>query len=339
LRKGFQALEKEVCEPGFCVLCGACSGFCDRLTLDYGAGMPRLKGACVETCSSCYDHCPARASFNPVHLFGGAARDELLGCYTEAKAVRARDEELRQGAQDGGAVTAILSAIFERGKIDAAIVVERDRRWNPVPKIARSAEELLTTKGSKYSPSPNLEKLGESFRDESIRSVAIVDVGCHIRGVRSLEYGLLYNAGFSPYSELKIYALGLFCAESFHPTALFKAIRRRPEEVEGMRIRKGRLSIVAKGCESISLKALENLCLHSCSRCADYTAELADLSIGSIGTPEGYSTVIVRDLMGWGMLRDAVQRGYVEAEAGLVDLEAVKKAVSKKRARALQART
>jgi coenzyme F420 hydrogenase subunit beta len=330
----FNKLESEVITPGFCVLCGSCSGFCDRIELDYDQARPVLVNPCVSGCSNCYDHCPMTTGFHSSRIFGNLPGDEILGPVTEIKAVRATDKDIRSSGQDGGAVTAILAAILERGKIDAAVVVERDQDWRPFPRIITSKEELLSTAGSKYSPSPNIEELGQVFRKLDVKSVAIVDVGCHIRGIRNLEFNLLYNAGFSPYSDLKIYTIGLFCSGSFERKNIFSLLRIDPATIKKMGIAKSKLTIESEEKVSKSIRDFEAAFLPSCPMCIDYGAELADISIGSIASPEGYSTVIVRNLMGWGMLRDAVQQGYVEEEATLVDIDEIKKSFSKKKLRA-----
>jgi len=114
--EGFAGLERDVLDKGFCVLCGSCTGFCDRLELDYDEGRPKLVGSCVKGCSVCHDHCPMRAGFNPDQVFGNSRQDDVLGPFIEVKAVRAIAGDLGRDAQDGGAVTAILTAIMERGK-------------------------------------------------------------------------------------------------------------------------------------------------------------------------------------------------------------------------------
>jgi len=66
----------------------------------------------------------------------------------------------------------------------------------------------------------------------------------------------------------------------------------------------------------------------SCSICPDFTAELSDISIGSIGAAEGWNTVIVRTKTGQKAFEAAVQEGYLEIgkEAKMsVDIELVKK--------------
>ncbi|MFQ5800576.1 MAG: coenzyme F420 hydrogenase/dehydrogenase beta subunit N-terminal domain-containing protein, partial [Candidatus Hydrothermarchaeales archaeon] len=257
-KKGkFYQLKEEVIDPGFCVLCGACSGFCDRIELDYEGAAPRLVEPCVIGCSNCYDQCPMRVDFNPIQVFGKAERDPILGPYTEIKAVRAANEGIRKNSQDGGAVTAILTAIMERGKIDAAVVVERDEKWKPIPRIITSKEELSGSKGSKYSPSPNAETLGEVFRTMEVKSVALVDVGCHIRSIRNMEFDILYNAGFSPYSDLKIYTIGLFCSGSFYHKSLLRFLKEEPERIKRMDVTSGRFIAVSNHEEAQPVRAMK----------------------------------------------------------------------------------
>jgi len=38
-----------------------------------------------------------------------------------------------------------------------------------------------------------------------------------------------------------------------------------------------------------------------CHFCTDFTSELADISVGMVGSPDGYSTVIVRSQKGEGL--------------------------------------
>jgi coenzyme F420 hydrogenase subunit beta len=330
----FYRLKEEVIEPGFCVLCGSCSAFCDRIELNYDREIPELVRPCVAGCSNCYDQCPVRTDFDPKRVFGKTDFDPVLGPYREIKAVQALNSEIRGRGQDGGAVTAILAAILEKGKIDSAIVVERDEKWRPKPRIVTSKEELFASQGSKYSPSPNIESLAKAFKSRAFKSLAIVDVGCHIRGVRNLEFNLLYNAGFSAFSDIKIYTIGLMCVGSFYHGRILSALKIEPETIDKMVITKGILKVRSNADSSaIPVWSVKDATMPSCCLCPDVTAENADISIGSFGSPEGYSTAIVRSLQGWGMLRDAVSGGYVEASESLVDRKALFDGVNKKKDR------
>ncbi len=49
-----------------------------------------------------------------------------------------------------------------------------------------------------------------------------------------------------------------------------------------------------------------------CNICVDYSAELADIAVGAIGSASGWSTVLTRTPRGEDILNGAVEAGYVE---------------------------
>jgi coenzyme F420 hydrogenase subunit beta len=51
-----------------------------------------------------------------------------------------------------------------------------------------------------------------------------------------------------------------------------------------------------------------------CKVCRDFTGISSDISVGNVGTPEGYSTVLVRNKWGKGFFDRAVINGYVSVE-------------------------
>ena len=71
-----------------------------------------------------------------------------------------------------------------------------------------------------------------------------------------------------------------------------------------------------------------------CSVCTDFTAELADISVGSVGSAEGWSTVITRTERGDELVRGASERGYIEVkDIKAKGLELIKRQAVKKRKR------
>ena len=59
------------------------------------------------------------------------------------------------------------------------------------------------------------------------------------------------------------------------------------------------------------VKKLVRPCCHICE---DFTGEYADVSVGNVGTPDGWSTVIVRTEAGEKAFRAAVDSGLLEAQ-------------------------
>jgi coenzyme F420 hydrogenase subunit beta len=60
------------------------------------------------------------------------------------------------------------------------------------------------------------------------------------------------------------------------------------------------------------LKDLNQFVRGCCHQCDDFTAEYADVSVGGIGCPSGYSSIIARSRAGLELLMAAVRAGYVE---------------------------
>jgi len=64
----------------------------------------------------------------------------------------------------------------------------------------------------------------------------------------------------------------------------------------------------------------------------DYTAELADISVGSVGSEEGWSTVFVRTERGEEVVRGAVEKGYIEVmKMERAGLESIRKLAKRKK--------
>ncbi|MFQ5815480.1 MAG: Coenzyme F420 hydrogenase/dehydrogenase, beta subunit C-terminal domain [Candidatus Hydrothermarchaeaceae archaeon] len=331
MSRRFEELKKQVIDPGFCIHCGACTAFCNRVRLN---GAPELVGECIENCASpygvdgmCYEHCPMAKALEARHVFP-RKKEDILGNYKSLKAARAADKiDLRKG-QDGGVVTMILKAALESGKIDAAIVVDRDENWRSLPRLIRSASELEGSGGSKYTETPVIHVLGEASR-AGVKSIAIVAVSCQIQALRNLEYGLLYPNGFSPYSDMKIYAIGLFCSGVFRYEELWKKLGVQPHQVSRMDVREDKFNLCGEIIRCMPLKDVRGAILPGCLLCSDYTSKLSDISLGSIGTPPGWTTVIERTPKGFGLLKNALDRGLIEA-ADKVNEEALRSTVAKR---------
>lgn len=334
-RTKFDILRRDVIEPGLCHLCGACAAFCDRIFL---TDAPRLRGLCVIPCESdnaclCYAHCPMVSLVSEMHIFGRRREDRDLGIYQGIRAAKTKISEISEKAQDGGVVTTILYGALKNRAIDAAIVMGRDRYWRPVPGLVKSEKGLLNTCGSTYSPAPVVSLLGRAVRDRahgrnSIGKLAIVGMPCQIQAVRNVEYGILYNHGFSPASDLKIYTIGLFCEGAFRHEGLMDTVGVDAARIERMEIKK---SLILNRRIRIPLSRLKDSLLESCKICMDYSSELADISIGSAGTREGWSTLVLRSDRGAQLLRDSRISRYMNVNRE-VDVTAIRKrAIVKKR--------
>jgi coenzyme F420 hydrogenase subunit beta len=79
------------------------------------------------------------------------------------------------------------------------------------------------------------------------------------------------------------------------------------DSADKVQIAKGKFIVLAGGKEySCRVRELGNDVRAGCGFCDDLTGRLADISIGSIGSPDGYSTVIVRSDRGKRLLDEVL---------------------------------
>ena len=101
------------------------------------------------------------------------------------------------------------------------------------------------------------------------------------------------------FPDVEITLIGLFCFEAFDYEKLKEETKRLLgvdlDKAEKTQIHKGKYIVQVDGKEySCKVKELNSAIEKGCAYCDDFTARLADISVGSVGSPDGYSTVIVR---------------------------------------------
>ncbi|MCX8150408.1 MAG: Coenzyme F420 hydrogenase/dehydrogenase, beta subunit C-terminal domain [Candidatus Bathyarchaeota archaeon] len=231
-------------------------------------------------------------------LFLSGSRDENLGVYSELFSAKSGVE-----GQAGGVVTALLLSGLKKSVFDAAIVVCRKRdRYLAEVVVAENAEAVWAARGALFLKVNVLYKLKELVVAGKKR-IALVCLPCQVQAARKLQQALRRS---NP--DVEITLIGLFCFEAFTPEKLKTEVQKLTGEdidrAEKVHIRKGQLVIQIKGkTYTCKVAALNNAVLEACRRCDDFTAALADVSVGSVGSPTGYSTVIVRSEVGQRMLQ------------------------------------
>jgi coenzyme F420 hydrogenase subunit beta len=154
-----------VVKNGLCTRCGTCVGMCPKeaieLTLDHknGTYVPVVNRNKCNACGICYKVCPGHeVDFKRLNMeiFGKEPEEILLGNYTNCYLGYANDHNIRYNSASGGLVTALLIYALEQGLIDGALVtrMKRDSPLEPEPFIARTREEIISARGSKYCPAP-----------------------------------------------------------------------------------------------------------------------------------------------------------------------------------------
>lgn len=317
----FHKTAAAVIDADRCVGCGACIAACPSRSIGIGTdGLPTLVRMCTG-CSACWDYCPM-AGFRPEKL---NSQDEQNPIGEVIEAVSARAAARPAGAQDGGAVTALLASLMERGHIDAVIQTQKLDAFIGTPVLATTPEQVRTGAGSVYHQSEALAILNERA-PEGVERIAFVGTPCQISGLRALQK-FPWESRETLATRVTL-AIGLFCTRSFDPKKLIPMVAAegvKLGQVDKIDIREGKLvAASAEGEELMArpVKDFRKASLKGCDECADFAALGADLVVGNIGSEPGTSTVLVRTEVG---LDAWVKAAGTFEDAPIEDLSTVKR--------------
>ena len=240
-----------------------------------------------------------------------------FGTYKEVMALKAKDSKITGVAQDGGVVTQLLCYAMDKGIIDGALLAGKsDIPWMPKPVIATTKAEIMACAGTKYTINPVVSVLKDAVREHGLEKVAVVGTPCQMYAVQKMK---LYPFGARHIPDKIALTVGIFCTENFSYAGLKTVIEDHckvpVESVTKMEIGKGKFSIKGTKDVAIPIKETHKYEQDSCHVCSDLTAEFADISTGSIGTPDGWSTTFGRSTKGMDLLSKAIADGLFEKKS------------------------
>lgn len=328
----FWELAAGVIDAARCVQCGTCVAACpsNSIGINVASGLPELVKMCTG-CSLCWDFCPrgglryealwpapaphdhpgeaatSATAADPADsswkITGGPPGDGL-GSVLERFAVRASTRP--DGAQDGGAVTALLCALLDAGKIDGALVSkpseDEDEPWKGVATVATTPAEVLASAGSFYNQTMALAEL-DLTRYPSLPSrprLAVVGTPCEVQGLSAMQ-ARRWSTGAHRVDAV-VLGIALLCTKSFDYESLVLRELRDRRKVDLKRVAKidvvrGRLVVEYRDGQVAldePVKDFHGAALKGCDECADFLGRSADLSIGAVGSADGWSSVLVR---------------------------------------------
>lgn len=318
--KTFFNLIQDVHKPGLCHRCGGCVTFCTAV--NYGAltidkdGAPKYLDIekCIE-CGLCYSICPEIDELEE-EVKRQLAWSAPMGRVMETTVARAKDEQVRNRATDGGVVTALLVHLFDTCKIDGAIVARPTGRFQRSPILATSREQILDAAGFYFDTSQGVNQINQEYytfssieefapiMHKGLRRVALVGTPCQIQSVRRMEV-----LEIIPSDSIK-FCFGLFCSGNF----IFGDVQRKKlsdkhgidwDAVTKINVKDTFRVHDSKGVKDVPLADLEFMKRYACRFCMDYASEYADISFGGIGADEGWTTVITRTPLGRAVFADA----------------------------------
>jgi coenzyme F420-reducing hydrogenase beta subunit len=293
----FEDLKNLVIDRGFCTQCGTCAAVCSIVQIDNGVPYVEDLDDCTG-CGQCFTTCPQiNIGYENIGSIFQKADQTEIGPIMKIRSVKLKQRP--KFAQDGGVVTKLVEDLLSKGVIEAAVLTKRDSFWHPITEIVTENDVVERFAGSKYTTSTPIPKLIEATKNYD--KVLFVGLPCHLRAVRKLQMhdGEIVN------SKNIHGVVGLFCMESFLYSRVFGnnlGVLGLPSEIQSMQIKQGKLEY-RNNDGSTSEMDLEDLSLNLainnyCKICQDFTASLADVSVGSVGSKPHYSTVIVRNSTG-----------------------------------------
>ena len=327
-KTSFDNLLREVVERGLCNRCGGCVSFCsaDRIgALEMGKdGFPRYanREQCLE-CGICYLVCPQTHHLKEEvrEKFGWS---EPIGLCQDVLSARATDPEVQKAATDGGVVTGLLLFMLESGMIDGAIVSERTGLFDRRAVVATSREGLLSAAGSHWAEASHLAHVGTEYSTyvsiiptirelapKSVIKLAVVGTPCQIEAIRKMQVLRILPA------DVVTFAVGLFCMQSFALNELMEKEFARKHQVDmndvtRVNVKEDFMLKLKSGVTlHIPLEEIETIARPACLACTDFANEYADISVGGLGSPDGFTTTLLRTIGGKRLFTEAVRRGYL----------------------------
>ena len=140
--------------------------------------------------------------------------------------------------------------------------------------------------------------------------IAMVGTPCEIMAASKLQH----------YTDSPIdVKLGLFCMENFsykYFENLLKEYDLKMDDIEKFQIDKGFVFLLLKTKETVKipLSVAKRIIRKNCNICAELTSETSDISIGSIGSQDGWSTLIIRTQKGSEIVDGALEQKFIEAK-------------------------
>lgn len=344
MSNSFKDLYERVIKGGLfrksmCSVCGACVAVCPKNLLSfrehvffYEEGLEfrvektllkEIISECID-CGLCYDACP-QINFDLLEtekiIYGEfSSKTNIIGYFRKILSAKAVDQFIAENGQSGGVVTAIIKYLLENNVVDGAIVTleEPSLPGKPIPYIITkdNITELLKSQKSKYFSSAALVALRHAIENIGLNSLAIVLLPCQVHALVKMRLLGKYK---NIINHVKV-TIGLFCFGTYWYKPFSDWLKRKYNidlsEVNRMRMTGRAFIIEMNDGRTISGKKDETLKLikESCKHCKDFANVLADISVGEIGSPEGWSTVIARTKIGEEIVNEAEIKGYIRTK-------------------------
>ena len=332
-----------------CTGCSLCWDFCPRGGLQYEATWKLGSARQQEN-----DNSGAEPSFkpDPAHVNGrngsGAEHDFKItgngrpidGIGRVHESFSARVDPMIEGAQDGGVVSALLISLLEAGEIDGALVARESEEepWKGEAYLATTPEEVRECAGSFYNQTLALAHVDfKAYELPPNPRIAVVGTPCEIEGIKAMQ-ARPWTWGSSQVEAITL-TIALLCTKSFnYEKLMLEEVRDKRgvdlDEVGRVDVIRGKLIVQDRDGETIfeePIRDFHGAALKGCDECADFMGHAADISVGSVGSTDGYSSVLIRSeegLEAFSHVREKLSTRSLDKPQALDKLDALDKRVA-----------
>jgi coenzyme F420 hydrogenase subunit beta len=340
-------LKSNVLEENLCTGCGACVGLCPYQAI-FNDRTVQLH-YCDLADGKCYAYCPRTPTDLTglrKFLFNEADLTTEIGAVKAYYLTRATDSNLRENAQHGGTVTALMELALNEGLIDSAIVSSQNRELLRHGAIAKDKEALHKNAGSKFTVSPTVAAFNQLVNQEADR-IGVVATPCQALALAKMKLSKDKDET-GKINQLQL-VIGLYCGWALSAEKFAQMLKKNNMElsaVKRMDIPEGKNVLelyMTNGMRAVPFEEAQTCIREACNYCVDSTAEYADISVGSArfgGNWEEmrrWNQLIVRTQKGKELIELAVKRGVLEIrEAPKESLQELKNAAVEKKKTALK---
>jgi coenzyme F420 hydrogenase subunit beta len=335
----FWDLEKAVIDADRCVQCGVCVAACPTDSIGIGEDdLPELVKMCTG-CSLCWDFCPRGGlQYESTWKITGGSNGRGMGRVEEGYTARVRQRI--DGVQDGGFVSALLVSLLEAGEIDGALLARESatERWKGEAFLATTPQEVRACAGSFYNQTLALGHV--DFEDYDLPPnprIAVVGTPCEIEGIKAMQ-ARPWTWGSSKVEAITL-TIALLCTKSFnYEKLMLEEIRdKRNVDLDNVgRVDVIRGKMVVQDLEGVTIfeepiRDFHGAALKGCDECADFMGHAADISVGSVGSADGYSSVLLRSeegLAAFDSVRDRLELRPLDKAQALDKLDGLDKRVA-----------
>ncbi len=327
--ESFEDLKDEVIARGLCGRCGGCASFCsadEMNALEFnrtdGPGLVAEEN-CVK-CGICYLICPQIKALDKEVLekFGW---QKPIGMYRAITSARTTEPKVSRVCTDGGVVTSILRYALKKQLIQGALVSRQTGPFSREPFLATNPDELIEAAGTHFDEVQHLGKFGRDYSTycptiQEIKNIgqlrldriAMVGTPCQIYTVRKMQ-----TLNIVPADSI-VFTVGLFCMENFSFDSksrkiLEKKLGMKIGDIAKLNIKDDVILTTTDGqVVHLPFEAVDEVARPACMACPDFANDFADISVGGLGSPDGYTTTVIRTSIGQKFYNSAKQDGVLK---------------------------